>query len=319
MTAARPVRAFVAVFFVLCLALVLPATHAAAVGFDNDDFIIAGFVSDSIAVYDSDFTFKGNLDASFDRAAGLDFDAAGRVVAAGQNKQVRVYDAAGNQLPPPLSFSNLDLGSPIDLKVGPGPAGNYYVGTQSNGLREFTPVGVTARIFDTDTYSGVAVLPGNVLWGGGFNGSGNLLNVFDLVTGTQTGSITLDNGQTDVVSMFYSAATDTVLLADGNNSAIYERETDGTFLRSFTATGLGSPRGVTRGPGGDVFATDGLDDGVYRWDADANFLGFTSLSPSINGPINILYTGNIPEPATATLLLAAALPLMTRRRSRVGT
>ena len=55
-----------------------------------------------------------------------------------------------------------------------------------------------------------------------------------------------------------------------------------------SGAGLIAPLGVTRGPGGGVFATDFVNDGVFRWDADGAFVGLTDLSASVTDPGNIL-------------------------------
>ena len=140
--------------------------HAWGIGWYDDDFLIAGLISDTIGVYGSDFTFKGNLDTGFQAVTGLDFDAVGNLVATGRSPgEVRVYRSAGTQVSA-LNFLNPNLGTSINLKVGP--AGNYYVGTQdvlSGGdrLRELSPTGSSLRHFDIDDYDGVAVLPGGQL------------------------------------------------------------------------------------------------------------------------------------------------------------
>ncbi len=284
-------------------------SDAAAVGWDGDDFLIAGAGTDTIGVYDSDLTFKGNLDASFDRVTGLDFDAAGNLVAVGQNQQVRVYRSDGTLL---SSFTNADLGAPYELKVGPASVGgNYYVGTQDanggTGLREFSPAGATLRQFASGDYESVAVLPDNVLWGGGsLSVSG--IHAFDLISGNPTATLPIST----VVTMSYSPVTDTVLLGQNSGSGIVEWQTDGTLLDSFSAAGF-LARGVTRGPGGEVFATSQFDNGVYHWHADGTFVGFTDLSTSIVGTRNIVWTGNaIPEPSTAALLALGSLMLLWR-------
>ena len=57
---------------------------------------------------------------------------------------------------------------------------------------------------------------------------------------------------------------------------------------------------MTRGPGGDVFATSQFDHGVYHWHADGTFVGFTDLSASISRTRNIVWAGNVvPEPSSA--------------------
>lgn len=292
-----------------------PTATAGTVGFDSDDFLVAGFLSDNIAVFDSDGTFKGNLDGSFDRVSGMDFDAEGRVVATGLSDQVRVYNAAGDIIPQ-LRFASPDLGSAIELKVGPN--GNYYVGGQTaGGLQEFTPTGMTGREFAAGAYSGVAVLPGGVLWGGGFGlpPRGNI-NVFDIDSGLQTGTIPLDNGQITAVAMHYDPNTDTVLTVDIDSDAIYERDTQGNFIRRFDADGLTTANGITRGPGGNVFVTNQSSDEVFVWSASGAFLGTIDVSDYVDNPVGILYTGNIPEPASAALFgFGVGLLGLSRRRT----
>ena len=274
----------------LVAAVTGPAGVAAGIGFDADDFLIAGSRSDTIGVYDADLTYKGDLDASFPGVVGLDFDAAGRLVAVGRDPgQVRVYDSGGTQV---SGFANDAVGLPIDLKVAGD--GNYYVGTQTNGLVAFTPDGQSFGPLDDGDYEGVAALPGGVLWGGGGDETGRFIKTFDLATGTQSGTVPLDNGQQSAVAMSYSAATNTVLATDAATGRVFERETDGTFVRSFAADGFAFAFGVTRGPGGDVFATEEFDNGVYRWTADGTFVGFTALDSAVTfRPGNIVWAGSI--------------------------
>ncbi len=76
--------AFLAAAVLFLSALWPAAAVASTVGWDDDDFLVAGFNSDTIGVYDSDLTFKHNLVTGFNAVTGLDFDAAGNLVAAGQ-------------------------------------------------------------------------------------------------------------------------------------------------------------------------------------------------------------------------------------------
>jgi hypothetical protein len=222
---------------------------------------------------------------------------------------------------PGRAFDSPDLGSPLDIKVGP--AGRYYVGTQDssnlggNTLQEFSPSGAALRSFGSADYEGVAVLPGRILWGGGGNGLFGVVHVWDLDTCLLINTISLDGGQAFATSMHYSRPTNTVLIADVGSNAIYERNLDGSLVRTFVAANMESPGGVTRGPNGDVFATDQSDHGVYRWSASGTFLGFTSLSASVNVPVNIIWAGTVPEPTSAVLLVIAALMVdFGRRRLR---
>ncbi|MEM7808122.1 MAG: hypothetical protein AAF561_08435 [Planctomycetota bacterium] len=293
------------------------AAVASTVGWDDDDFLISGFDSNTIGVFDHDLTFKGNLVTGFDRVTGLDFDAAGNLVAVGRGPgQVRVFSPEGMQL---SSFVNSDIQSPVDVRVGP--SGDYYVGgilSSGFGVMEFTPDGTTGRTFDTDLFAtSLAVLPGGVLWvSGGSPLDG--ISVFDISNGNDVGTINFDNGQFNARTMRYSQATETVLMLD-SLSGVFERQINGDFVRSFTADGVSKPVGITRGPNDDVFVTDEDNNGVYRWRADGTFVGFTPLGGGLDAPVSILWTGNsptvIPEPAAATCCLAILGLAMLRRRA----
>lgn len=312
-------------------------------GFDFDDFIVAYSISDNIAVFDNDFTFKGFLDPDFNGVTGLDFDAQGRIVAVSAiDDEVRVYTPDGNQVSS-LGFANPALGAAIDLKVGP--SGNYFVGTQSSsgaiGVAEFTPSGDAVRSFDnpdgTDSadYDGVALLPGDVMWAGGFQAPpGDFIDVYDTVTGDLSGRIPLDNGQSSAVSMYYDPDTSTVLIVDidfgenllSDSDRIFERDLDGSFVRDFAVPDLAAaamltPLGVTRGPNGEVYATnqgtlgDADGNGIFVWDASGDFIKFINSEGGLRGPVGILYGGNnpIPEPTSLGLLCFGLLTLSRRR------
>ncbi|MGQ0618313.1 MAG: hypothetical protein ACT4QA_00105 [Panacagrimonas sp.] len=193
------------------------------------------------------------------------------------------------------------------MKVGPGD--RLYVGTQTfaNAVREFSLAGSALRTFGADTYDGVAVLPGDILWAGGTEQPGRI-DVFSLSSGLQTGSITLDNGQGIAGSMYYSAATDTVLMADYLTGQVFERTTTGAFVRVFSAPGgLGNTYAVTRGVNGDVYATSFDFNSVYRWTAAGGFVSQTTLA-ELGGLIGIISVpvpldfGDAPDPTYLTLL-----------------
>ncbi len=279
---------------ILCASLFLTGIASAQV-WDSNDFLVAGFSSDNIAVYDQSFVFKGFLDTGFNAVVPLDFTSSGNVVAAGRGPgEVREYDVTGALV---NSFTSSDLGSPIDGKIGP--LDLYYVGTQlsSQAVREFDLSGTSIRSFGGDSYLGVAVLPAGTLWA---NPGSGPIDVFDLATGLPAGTIVLDNGQNSASSMFYSAVTDTVLTTDTATGDVFERTTAGAFVRNFA----GPPQsfGVTRGPGGDVFATDCDRDSVFRWQADGTFISETPL-PELNCAVGIVWTGNMTPPAGANLVI----------------
>src|SRR4051794_21835312 len=186
---------YLTVRIVALYSIFISPTLTQAIGFDRDDFIVSAFTSGNIGVFDSDFTFKGYLDANFPRAAGLDFDAQGHVVAVGQNNEIRVYDSTGNRLRT-LNIGNPEGGEPIDLKVGPD--GDYYVGNQLL-LREVSPAGVALRQFSIPDVAGVVALPNGVLWGGSGNqvAKPGYLQPIDLATGGYLGTVPLNGGQQD--------------------------------------------------------------------------------------------------------------------------
>ncbi len=287
-----------------CLALItafcgIIVVNASAVPFDSDDFLVAAFLSDEILVYDADFSFKGNLDTSFNGVVGLDLTPSGTLVAAGRDPgEIREYDASGTLV---NSFQHTDLNEPVDLKVGPGGT-RLYVGTQGvNSVREFDFSGTSIRTIGTGFYAGVAVLPGNVLWADSVRTSG-IIDVFDITSGNLLSTISLDNGQVNAASMFYSTTSDTVLTTDTRSDSIFERDTTGGFIRQFTASGLDVPLGVTRGPNGNVYATSFNDDTLYRWQADGTFIDSVSLASNLDGPVGIVWAGNVaPDPIEIAL------------------
>src|SRR5690349_5385930 len=92
-----------AVVIAAIVAGVLSSAPAFAVGWDGDDFIVIGApnFSQYIGVFDHDFTFKGYLETNFLGVQGMDFDAAGNLVAVASlstNPEVRVYGPAGARI-----------------------------------------------------------------------------------------------------------------------------------------------------------------------------------------------------------------------------
>lgn len=302
---------------VLLCAITRPIALGVTVG--STDFIVAGATGDNVAVFDANFVFKGNLITNFDLATGLDFDSSGNIVAVaiGDSRRVVVFDRAGQQIG---GFTNHDLGGAIDIKVGPD--GHYYVATQNYeapaGLIEFSPTGSTLRLLGNGDYEGVAMVPGNRLWAGGGSDSNNFLYVYNIATGSRTGTVAFDHGQDGASPMYYSAATNTVLICDGDTNAAYERELTGAFVRAFATAGMRSPGGVTRGPNGDVYISDQLDHRVYRFHADGTFANFIDVTTTARFPENIIWAGNVPEPALPLSVVMMSLLLARRRKFKRG-
>jgi hypothetical protein len=281
---------FLAAFFVLT------AFHASAqqcpAGYGSTDFIIADLNNSRIAVYNSSLVFKCYLDTNFAFVVGLDLLSNGNLVGVGRENpgRIKIYDSSGTIL---SNFTNASIApSSIDIKASA--SSLLYVGTQNSttSAAEFTTGGTYNRSFGMKSYSGVAVLPGNVLWAGGPAVPG-IIDVYDLTSGNLTGTITLDNGQGNAASMRYSSTTNTVLMTDTTTGKVYERNATGVFVRQFVKIGGdNSLFGVTRGPGAIVFATNYAQGLVFSWTANGSFLGSANISATAQFAANIVYTGN---------------------------
>jgi hypothetical protein len=256
--------------------------------YSTTDFIVAGCDSQNVAVLNQSLVFQNNLATSFGCATGLDLLSSGNIVAASMSDEVRFYNPSGTLV---SSFTDARVGNPIDIKAHP--LGRLFISTQltSDAISDFTQSGTFVRNLGVPVdYESVLVLPGNTLWAGGPNG---IIDVFNISSGTLTSTITLDNGQGNAESMYYSPSTNTVLIADIVTSTVYERTTTGAFVRQFT--GGNAQFGVTRGPGGDVYATNcfaGAGSEIYRWSATGTLISTTSTLPNIQCPVNIIWAGN---------------------------
>jgi hypothetical protein len=309
-------RSFVRIVVVLIASLAW-CERAQAIGWDSNDFLIGGgsSFSDRIGVFDHDLTFKGFLDANFVTVSGMDFDAQGRLVAAAPAlREVRVYESNGATVG---GFTRSDdmLGSGGDLKVAPD--GTYLIATQNfgggDGARQFETDGTFLRQLGSGWIRGAAVIPGNRLWTAGVGATA--VNVFDLGTGNQTGTISIA-GLAGVNSMVYSASTNTVLIATIQSNSVIETGLDGTVIRTFDAPTVAQCNSVIRGSEGDVFATRSGTQTILRWRSDGLFLSETSTAGTIGGGGEIVWAGNVPEPGVAGLLVftVSGLTLRVRRR-----
>jgi Carboxypeptidase regulatory-like domain len=256
--------------------------------YTTTDFIVAGCNTQNVAVLNQSLVFQNNLTTAYGCAAGLDLLSNGNVVSASMIGDVRFFNSSGTLV---STFVDSRVGGPIDIKSDP--LGQLFIGTQTttNSVAKFTTSGTYLGSLGTPvSYASVEILPGNVLWAGGPNG---IIDVFNTTSGTLTSTITLDNGQVNAESMYYSPSTNTVLIADIGSGNVYERTTTGAFVRVFT--GGNAQFGVTRGPGGDVYATNCFaapGSQIFRWNSTGTLISTTSTLPNIDCPVNIIWAGN---------------------------
>ena len=273
----------------LCqFAIITPAQYGLS------DFIISGCDSDNVAVYSSTLVFQNNLATGWTGCpSGLELLFNGNVVAINRDAGVRRYNFAGTLVG---SFSDPNTGSPYEIKAH---GSNLFVGTGSLGVSKYNLDGTGfTNIGGTAGYIGVAILPGGILWAAGNTGQ---IDVYNANTGAFLNSIPFDNGQVNAQGMFYSGATNTVLISDFISQSVFERQTNGTFVQAFTGAG-GNIWGVTRGPGGNVFASDCFNSRIVQWTATGTLVGTTDVSAQVVCPIGIIWTGNlVPLAANVTI------------------
>ena len=309
----------IAEYLILSLtAYSLSVSPSAAIGFDGDDFLITT-ISGAVVVYDHDLSYKGVLFSGFNVVA-MTFDHQGNVVVAhaSPTAELRVYDRSGTWLTS-RSFTNPELQSPFDIDVAAD--GHYYVATQFLHVRDFSPAGDFVGTFTnsvTNHMSGVALLPGGIVWTSASPNASvpeqNFISINDQSTRAQIGSISLDHGQKSANFLLYSSNTNTVLIADRLGNAIVERDTSGKYIRNFTADGFQTAN-VMRGPDGDVFSMQPMNR-LYSWDVNGNFLGVTNLAgDALRAPL--LWAGNaVPESAAIVIATMGGLVLIALRPPR---
>ena len=304
----RRVRRIGVALIILAFPFVSPRLARAEL-YGPNSLLVAGFDSGRVAIYDENLNIQGTFTLALPLGVGLDFTPVGNVLGAmnggGFLRQFTPQGAVINTMGGP------HIGFPNDVKYGPGD--RLYAGMQtSGGVREFSLAGALLRSFGSLPYDAVAVLPGGVLWASG-DAVPNRVDVYDIAGGSLTRSFTLGGGQSDAESMHYSASTNTVLLTGNQTPGVFERDFDGNLVRSFTAPDLLWSAGVTRGPGGDVFATSFDNDRVFRWRADGTFVGSFSVAANSPGPTGIIWAGNAPEPGGALACLVAISAMMASR------
>jgi len=252
-------RGFFAVLFLIS------AGAANVVSQTRTYFYVSDMITGYVLVYDQNFVYQHAIPAFVpdgdvvepSHVSGMDFMQNGNLVVAGKGwGRIKIYDPSGAVV---SDFTHAAVGFPLEVKAGPSDL--LYVATDGAGISEFSLSGTFLRSFPTSGDGAVAVLPQNVLWAGGLRLPG-AIDVFDITTGARTSTLTLDNGQSSVTSMSYSAATGTVLMCDGSQFRLYERTLSGAFLRTYD-NGLCS-YGVIRAPNGNVYSTVASADG-YSW------------------------------------------------------
>jgi len=147
------------------------------------------------------------------------------------------------------------------------------------------------------------------MWGN--QGSTGSVDVFDLSTGSgnnipPTNSFSINNnGQTNAGTMTYSLSTNTVLMTSEGGD-IYERDANtGAFVRKFVMSSVPpgtytAKVGVTRGPGGDVFALTsgnpvGTDQRIVRFNGTTGaYISSVDITSRVESPVNIIWAGNVP-------------------------
>ncbi len=299
--------------FVFC-ALFLTASTVRA-QYSTTDFLVADFNNNRIAVYDSNLTFVRYLDSSIANVTGLDIMPNGNLLAVTDNSLVKIYDRSGSVV---STFSDAArLPSAFDIKAST--SGKLYAANRNiaTPIGEFDGDGTYSKSYvntlNNYIYTGVAVLPDGVLWGGGADAPG-VIDVFDIQSGNQTGTITLDGGQQAVGVMHFSRSTNTVLTtaatpptfsAGISTPVVYERDLTGNLIRTFySSDALSTYNGITRGPNGDVYATDFSNSKIYHWNANAVYLGAIDISNDVTSPANIVWAGNFVAPTAANVVVS---------------
>lgn len=277
-----------------------------AQGWNPGDIIIADGNGGHIAIYDSALNFRHYLTSGFTSVVGLDFMPNGNLIAAGRGtNNIRQYAPNGSLV---SQFTTVGtVVSPIDLKVGP--ANQIYVSTQnpSIGIQEYDLAGNLQGTFFAATFNdaqGVAVLPGNQLWGTPGTGTAGL-HIFDRTTRSLITRIPYDNSQTESSMLYYNSITNTVFM--GDSQSVVERDINGGFIRRLNSNfGLGGVMGILRLNNGDIWALESVQPDMHRWNAAGTFIGLNHLAANLDGSGNIVQAA-VPEPATWSLIGITAL------------
>jgi hypothetical protein len=286
-------KLFVSVAVCIIFVCVLQFSQVYAQGWNSTDFLIADIGGHRIAVFDQNLVFRHYLDTTIGGEVwGLTFLQDGKLVAVARiagSGRIRIYQPDGTIV---QDFTDPNIGNPVDIK-------SDYFSTlfvpqdASTGIAKYSTTGSFNGTFGSTNFFSNAYLPGGLMWAGN---NTTTVAVFDTSSGSPTGTIILDNGQARADSMYFSLSTGTVLMTGGTNyDRVYERTTSGTFIREFVVpAGDFVNFGVTRGPGGDVYATRGFGPPltVHRWTATGTYVGGTDVSANVVSVANIVWAGN---------------------------
>jgi hypothetical protein len=308
-------RLIIAFLCVVGCCCALPNT-ANAVGWGPDDFIIGGGTNTGgqVGIFDPNLVFKGYLErpSSF----GVDdFNRLGQLVGREGTHSVRVFDASGDIVG---GFASLDF-MPVG-KLNVAPNGNYLVplnsSTTPGGVGEYQPDGTLVRRLGTGIINSLAVIPGDKMWAWFPDDGRDVVRVYDLASGAQSATITLSGIAPN--HMRFSPTTNTMLIASIQAQAVFEADyANGLILQTFHAPADADLTDVTRGPNGDVLATD-TRERVLRWRQDGSFIGSLSTTELLGRPSQLIWEGNTPEPNSTITMSFLSLWWGGRRKRRIS-
>ena len=212
-------------------------------------FYIACYRSGTVMHYDANFKLIETFGPALQFASTLDFTADGNLLALGRSPaQLVELDADGNTV---SSIVDARFANGIDARVDS--ANQVYTATQTANAAMFglslhdLETGQFVKTIGTRDYQSVALLPNGLIWAGG---RFNEVDVFNATTHAFVETIVLDNNQVRSLTMHYSAATNTVFMADFTgtnnedntqpvtndpNGRVFERNLDGSFVRVLLA------------------------------------------------------------------------------------
>ena len=152
----------------------------------------------------------------------------------------------------------------------------------------------------------MAALPGNKLWAGS-QSLPNLVDIIDATNGGIVGNFATLPQQPNIQGMHFDPNSNTVLTISSTGVVVERDPSDGSVVRAFDASGLpGNTFGITRGPGGNVFATR-IGGGILQWNADGTFVGLATGALPGCGESALVFTEAPPPPPAATATLKASL------------